>query len=173
MAYGLVSLAAVALGFVAAPSGSSGEDVLSRHFGRPGDCWLRAYDAEHLSRNPAQRVTRFDLARTYGQTEAGPEPNPPGEVHLALRARTRGGTAPLTGLGICLEESATVAEARCGIESDGGGFRLQPSGQGLRLTADARAILSFGDGPSIDLGQRLEDRVIELARAPASVCADQ
>ncbi len=126
-------------------------------------CFARTYDAEHLRRNPRQRVAAIHLVRERVEVAAE---NGPRRFTLRVGFRLRSGTETFSTLAIC---TPAADGAACAGEGDTGSFRVAPSGEGLRLTI-ARLEVEGESGSSPDLA-RSDDRVFALRAAPASACA--
>ena len=93
------------------------------------------------------------------------------QVYVRLRGRPAAVHRQIVG---CRAEDGAV---RCGVECDGGGFRLAPNGPALDLTADGGMVVVGGCGGPEGLGEvvlrkadlagphRLEPRPVEQCRA--------
>jgi hypothetical protein len=149
-------------------------------------CFGRTYDSAHLARHPKQRVTSLHLLRDFS-----PDPNTEREpasreemlkqdgdngyvnVMAYVRLRDRKGLF-WNGLTCRRDEKGLV---RCGVECDGGGFRLRPAGDGLTLDNDGFVAMG-GCGASEDEDERTEfvnpgadDKNFRLDRRPIAECA--
>lgn len=131
--------------------------------GGAGDpCFARAYDREHLARNPRQRVVAIHLVRERVEVAAE---NSSRRFTVRVGFRLRSGTETFSTLAIC---SPAGDGAACAGEGDTGSFRIAPSADGLRLTI-ARLEVEGESGSSPDLA-RSDDRVFLLRPAPAAAC---
>jgi hypothetical protein len=126
-------------------------------------CFARSYDAEHLRRNPRQRVAAIHLVRE--RVEVASE-NGPRRFTVRVGFRLRSGAETFSTLAIC---TPAADGAACAGEGDTGSFRIAPAGEGLRLTI-ARLEVEGENGSSPDLA-RSDDRVFALRPARAGACA--
>lgn len=136
--------------------------------GKPGGvaCYARRYDAAHLARHPRQKVVEIVL--DFDARNAESEGNRPSRFSVGLGVRLVGPKAWYTNAMLC-NERATGGVA-CSLESDGGQFDLQPSGDGLemRLTTE---ISIEGDDFITFGGKASDDNVFILKPAPQNLCA--
>ena len=133
-------------------------------------CFVRDYDAAHLSSHPEQGVSAMRLQ--IGEPGANGEA--PAQLRVVLadqgRARTEGlGGQSLTQALVCKDWGEGSA---CGVECDGGRFAIAEDPKGLMLTTDR---LLVGDteecGGSFDLVEREGEPVsYRLLRADPSAC---
>lgn len=163
-----IASAATLLGLAAAglttPASAQGLfDRLSGSGAGSDPCFARSYDAEHLRRNPRQRVVAFHLVRERVDV---PTENGPRRFTVRVGFRLRGGSETFSTLAIC---TPAADGAACAGEGDTGSFRIVPSGEGLRVTI-ARLEVEGENGSSPDLA-RSDDRVFAIRPAPASACA--
>ncbi len=109
------------LAFVAGPA--SAQTLAEAMFPKDDSCYLRVYSQDHLARHPAQRVQQIAI---------GPYPDDPqpGALTLGLALVLRDGGAVYEGTAYC---TAAEGGLDCGVEGDGGGFRLTAQGGDLRL----------------------------------------
>lgn len=126
-------------------------------------CFARAYDADHLRRNPDQRVERISLKR---QRVEVPAENNARVFSVKLAFHLRGGDDAYDVVGICRTRGQ---RADCTGEGDTGAFRLSLSGEGLRLEVDGRLEVEGERGSSPDLA-RSDDRVFLLRPAQPAAC---
>jgi hypothetical protein len=148
-------------------------------------CFGRVYDANHLRQHPRQRVTSFHLFRSFS-----PDPNAENVVRTReelLDADGEGGFV-LTDAFVrfrdrpglfynslaCVRSEGTV---RCGIDCDGGGFKLRTSGHSLLLDNEGFVVIG-GCGASDDENEQrdfvkpgADDRVFRLDPKPVAECA--
>jgi hypothetical protein len=183
----------IALALIAAvawPAIAIGQDVksspLPSHLPlRTEACFGRTYDADHLKRHPKQRVIGFHLFRdftvdpgseqvwaTRKQMLSGDGENGVAMTSAYVRFRDKRGLFYAT-LG-CLRTENIV---RCGIDCDGGGFRLRTSGKSLLLDNEG-FVVTGGCGPSQGLDEETDfvkpgadDRVFRLDPKPVAECA--
>lgn len=121
----LAGLASPALAQPVSPEAFLG-GVLPPEHGR-SVCFARAYDAEHLRRNPGQRVRSLVLHVRHHRHE--PDPVTRREqrnYYFTLAARVKGERGRLVATGEC----GAGDVSGCGPECDGGGFTLtrEPGG---------------------------------------------
>ena len=146
-------------------------------------CFGRVYDAAHLKKHPKQRVTAFHLFRDFT-----PDPNMEtmaetreklvardGEHHVVVKAylRFRDRKRLFTTALSCSTDQGIV---HCGIECDGGGFRLQPSGESL-LVQNQGFVVSGGCGSDESEEEKrdfvkpgADDKVFRLDPLPLAQC---
>jgi hypothetical protein len=131
----------------------------------PDPCFLRAYDGDHLARNPRQRVVHMTLRRVRS---APPEENSEARYTVAVTFQIRGNRDRFEVNGICTPRGEA---ADCQGEGDAGGFRLsaQPQGGGLRLDVVERLQAEGARGFSPDL-MLSDDRAFLLARVSSTLC---
>lgn len=130
--------------------------ILAPQLGSVGDCYYRAYDAEHLRDHPDQLVTEFSL-RHNAQFQ-----DPGGELTLLFDITTRDGNR-YEGVGICVGNV-------CGVEGDGGSFTLTPQGDALRLDIDPDlGMHAEGEAGFIAL-EDSDDKAFLLHEASAKTC---
>lgn len=147
-------------------------------------CFGRVYDAAHLKAHPAQRVTSFHLFRDFTPDPNKETPQETRETLIAndgesgglnitayVRFRDRPGLF-FNGLQCFKGENAV----HCGIECDGGGFRLKPSGGSLLLENQGFVVIG-GCGASEDEAENEDfvkpdpdDKVFRLDRKPIAEC---
>lgn len=148
-------------------------------------CFGRAYDAAHLAAHPKQRVTSFHLSREF---ESDPmredEPTTPEEwkamdgqnnsilVTAYVRFRNKRGVYS-NGLSCHKVDDGGVL---CGIDCDGGSFKLTEAGDALRLENNGFVVVG-GCGASEDDQENTEhvspgadDKVFRLDRKPVAAC---
>ncbi|WP_439575733.1 hypothetical protein [Phreatobacter sp.] len=126
-------------------------------------CFARVYDADHLARNPRQRVERISLRRTRVEV---PAENNARTFSVQLAFQLRGGDDSYNVVGIC---RTSGQRAECGGEGDAGAFRLSFSGEALRLEVVGRLEVEGERGASPDLA-RSDDRVFLLRPAAPAAC---
>lgn len=146
-------------------------------------CFGRTYDAAHLAAHPKQRVTSFHLFRDFtpDPSKETPQSTPEqlrsedgeGGIHVTafVRFRDKAGLY-FNGL-ICTRSDGVV---RCGIECDGGGFRLRGAGSSLVLDNDGFVVVG-GCGASEDEQEQsdivnpgADDKLFRLDPRPVAEC---
>jgi hypothetical protein len=148
-------------------------------------CFGRVYDASHLQRHPKQRVTSFHLFRDFAidpgaeyvvatreQLIADDGTNGTVPVNAFVRFRDRPGL--FYNALICTRSGDTV---RCGVECDGGGFKLRASGPALLIENEGFVVVG-GCGASDDEQEQSDfvapgddDRVFRLDPQQVGECA--
>lgn len=147
-------------------------------------CFGRTYDAAHLKQHPKQRVTSFHLFRDFTPDPTKEMPQETREKLVAddgqggiqitayVRFRDRPGLF-FNGLSCMGYPESGV---RCGIDCDGGGFRLKPSGDSLLLDNEGFVVIG-GCGASEDEAEQADnvrpgadDKVFRLDRKPVAEC---
>lgn len=145
----LAGLASPALAQAAAPQPFLG-DILEPVHGR-SVCYARVYDAEHLRRNPGQKVRSLVLqVRHYHHKPSKFSPDGQRNYYFALAARVKGERGRLVATGEC---GAGGDLSGCGPECDGGGFTLTrgPGGTLLLDLSDYKRLrMSRGCGGGDD-----------------------
>ncbi|MCX7310951.1 MAG: hypothetical protein NTV56_04335 [Alphaproteobacteria bacterium] len=147
-------------------------------------CFGRSYDAEHLARHPKQRVTRFHLFRDFSRdTNAEDPPMSLGEfkdsdgendnVALSAYVRFRDKPGVYSNWLSCHRYERFV---RCGVDCDGGGFKLRESGKSLSLENEGFVVIG-GCGATYDEQENSEhvrpgtdDRTFQLDLQPLAAC---
>ena len=130
-------------------------------------CYARQYSAEHLAKNPRQRVVAIEINFQPA--------NPDGVVNTAKRfdlgigVRKRGSAEWFTNSAYC---SAENDRFECALEGDGGLFQLRPaSGGRLRLESKRDTMAFEGEDSFFEFGGRLsDDNVFLLSRADRRIC---
>ena len=147
-------------------------------------CFGRTYDAAHLKQHPKQRVTSFHLFRDFTPDATKEMPQETREKMIAddgdggmqimayVRFRDRTGLF-FNGLS-CMNYAESGV--RCGIDCDGGGFRLKPSGDSLLLENNGFVVIG-GCGASEDEAEQADqvlpgadDKVFRLDRKSVAEC---
>jgi len=129
---------------------------LDAYLGNPGDCYARKYDEAHLKGHPRQMVERFYLAHDENYQD------PNGELTLRFGFTFRNGR-DYEGVAICNGNS-------CGVEGDGGAFKLSATDNGLRLDVDKRRGMSAeGSFDFVELSET-DDTVFLLFPEKSSAC---
>ena len=130
-----------------------------------GACFVRDYDAAHLSGHPDQTVTHFHLGDPgpdWRQTQAR------NHYNVAFGFRTIGGDDTYSGVGICEPRGGLAA---CDIEADGGAFTIERNGEGLRIRLTRMQVEGMEKfSPDLALG---DNRVMLLFPAPSAACASE
>ena len=148
-------------------------------------CFGRTYDAAHLKQHPKQRVTSFHLFRDFTPDPTKETPQDTREkmieddgdgssilVTAYVRFRDRPG---LFFHGLSCNPGA-AGGVRCGIDCDGGGFRLKPAADSLLLENEGFVVIG-GCGASEDEAEQsdqvlpgADDKVFRLDRKPVAEC---
>jgi hypothetical protein len=182
----LACLAALAAAVAQAQDGEK-RSPLPEHLPlRTEACFGRVYDAKHLAAHPKQRVTSFHLARGFSSDlNAEEEPLPPEQLldadgeysHVLVTAYVRFRDRPgvfSNGLNCLRGNDGSV---RCGVDCDGGSFKLKAAGRDSVLLENEGFVVVGGCGASEDEREQEEfvrpgadDRVFRLDKKPVSVC---
>jgi hypothetical protein len=149
-------------------------------------CFGKAYDAEHLRQNPKQRVTRFHLFRdfTVDQTAESPplsasefleQDGEGGDVGLMAYVGFRDKPGVFTNWLGC-RKGREGQGVRCGVECDGGGFKISGRGPAL-LVENEGFVVTGGCGANEDDHERRDfvqpgeaDRQFVLDPLPLAQC---
>jgi hypothetical protein len=107
------------------PVGAFADTLADTHFSM-NFCWERAYSVQHLAEHPDQTVTTIRLRR-----EPMGFPKAPGETLMQIEVTFRGGGGRREGpeavaIGYCRPDGD--ARLLCGIEGDGGSYRIEAQG---------------------------------------------
>lgn len=146
-------------------------------------CFGRSYDAAHLAKHPQQRVTSFHLFRDFtpDPSKETPQSTPEqlrsedgdGGIHVTAFVRFRDKPGLYFNGLTCSRGDGVV---RCGIDCDGGGFRLRGSGASLLLDNDGFVVVG-GCGASEDEQEQRDfvspgsdDRLFRLDPKPVAEC---
>ena len=133
--------------------------------GRP--CYAREYTAKHLAEHPRQQVTAIEI--DYRPANPDGVLNTAKGFELGFGVKKRGSAEWFTNSAYCTTRSDRF---ECGLEGDGGQFRLRPSAHNrlrLELVRDtiaiegADSVFEFG-------GSKSDDNVFLLSRADRKVC---
>lgn len=144
----------------AAADAGTGDSFYARYISAP--CYARSYDPAHLAAHPAQRVTRFYV------TDSGYDnPSSPTAFVAAFGFMVKGSEDLFESDASCDEVKGGV---RCDVEGDSGGFVLEATGDGLKLTVGDRLLLEGNESYSPDLAAGGDDRVFLLYRSPPDAC---
>jgi hypothetical protein len=149
-------------------------------------CFGRIYDREHLAQHPRQRVTGMHLFRDFTPdplTETTPmtaqelreQDGQDGNVIVTAYVRFRDKPGLFSnGLSCRRQDDGRI---HCGIDCDGGGFKLRTSGQSLLLENEGFVVVG-GCGASEDEQERMDhvspgadDKLFRLDRKPVAECA--
>jgi hypothetical protein len=139
-------------------SPASAGPVFDRLSGQ-GACFARVYLADHLRRNPAQRVRRIQLRRD--RTAPAAE-NTRARFTVAVGFRTVDAPDLFSTLAICTTRGAV---ADCLGEGDTGAFRLSLQGEALRVEVERLEV----EGSGADLAAS-DDRVFLVPPAAPNQC---
>ncbi len=149
-------LAACAMPLVVAAQGLRGD-----LFPSDGACYLRYYNDAHMAAHPQQRVVQIAIGPDAAQTTV---------QALALRVQVivRGRDDIYAGLAYCTDAGTAL---ECGIEGDGGSFKLQNVGGRLQLVVGRGGIYLEGATTVLEIsGSTGDDRVFRLPAVPADSC---
>jgi len=124
---------------------------------------LRAdsYNAEHLAKNPKQKVIHFFVTKSEAEHMA-----PPKTFDVAFGFRLKDSTDAFSSEAGC---SAKGDGALCSAEGDGGQFSLTPREDGLLVTIVGRLELEGMKSFSPNLADS-DDRELRLYTSPADQC---
>jgi hypothetical protein len=149
-------------------------------------CFGKTYDAEHLRQNPKQRVTRFHLFRDFTVDKAAESPplsagefldrdGEGGHVGLMAYVGFRDKPGVFTNWLGC-QKSSDGKGAHCGVECDGGGFKLGARDKAL-LVENEGFVVTGGCGANEDDQERRDfvkpgeaDRRFVLDPLPLAQC---
>jgi hypothetical protein len=156
---------AMILAMALATTGAGAGPVFDRLTGTAGGdpCFARVYDADHLRRNPRQKVVRIHLARERVEVA---EENGPQRFTVRIGFRLRADRDSYETHAVCTG-GGTAAD--CTGEGDTGAFRIILAGEVLRIEVE-RLEVEGARGASPDLA-RSDDRVFLLRPAAAAACA--
>jgi hypothetical protein len=146
-------------------------------------CFGRTYDAAHLASHPKQRVTSFHLFRDFtpDPSKETPQSTPEqlrsedgeGGIHVTAFVRFRDKPGLFWNGLECQRSGGAV---HCGIECDGGGFRLRGSDTSLLLENEGFVVVG-GCGASEDerdlsdfVSPGADDKVFRLDAKPVAEC---
>ncbi len=148
----------------AAPAANAADSFYATYFaGRNGEapCYARTYDAEHLAKNPKQKVIHFFVTESEAEQMA-----PPQTFDLAFGFRLKDSTDAFSSEAGC---AAKGDGALCSAEGDGGQFSLTPREDGLLVTIVGRLELEGMESFSPNLADS-DDRELRLYTSPADQC---
>lgn len=138
-------------------------------------CFRRLYDARHLGAHPRQTITEMVFVmRVEGMDAKGDRvlKNPDHVMYrFALELKRRDDRRPLRTNGECNGDSV----ADCFVDCDGGGVTVERMAQGGGLTVRLQGEgIAFGNDCDTTRGQFVgpgaDDKIFELAPAPAAIC---
>lgn len=158
------------LSIFAAPPAAAADGLFESHFANAdggAPCYSRIYDAEHLSKHPAQRVARVEI--DMSKENVSGKPNTPEGFELGIGFMLRDKPDWYTGLAICKARDSDIS---CFIEGDGGRFELTaPSPDAVRLETGDYGIAIEGGADFMEIsGTKGDDRAFVLNRAPRAEC---
>jgi len=138
-------------------------------------CFARTYDAKHLRAHPKQRVTAVTfLMRSVGFDSNGEYVlDPKGKIdhastQFAIRFVRRDMKQAQTTSGDCQQGET----AGCYVECDGGGFKLEKSGEGLLLRLmDDGIRIDDCDEKDVRLKPGADDRAFRVDKVADAQCA--
>lgn len=148
-------------------------------------CFGRVYDARHLASHPRQRVISVLLFRDFTpDTNAEYPPDdrqalldPDGEdgrVNLSAYVRLRDRKGVYSNSFSCTRSDK--GDVVCGIDCDGGSFRLKAAGSGLDLTNEGFVVVGGCGGNEEDQAHSVfvqpgnDDKTFRLAPHPLNAC---
>jgi hypothetical protein len=183
----LVSIVIAAIFSVAAPAVAQEQksSPLPDYFPlRTEACFGRLYDASHLKQHPKQRVTSFHLFRDLSPDPNAEEANVTresiladdgvnGQVSVSAYVRFRDRPGLFYNSLSCYRSEGIV---RCGIECDGGGFKLRTLGKSLLLDNQGFVVIGYCGASEDEQAQAdyvkpgEDDRIFRLDPKPVSQC---
>jgi hypothetical protein len=149
-------------------------------------CFGTIYDAEHLRQNPKQRVTRFHLFRDFAVDRTAESP-PLSASEFLERDGEGGHVGLMTYVGfrdrpgvftnwLGCHKSSDGKTVHCGVECDGGGFKISGRGPAL-LVENEGFVVTGGCGANEDDQERRDfvapgeaDRRFVLKPLPLNQC---
>lgn len=148
-------------------------------------CFGRVYDAKHLASHPKQRVSSLYLFRDFTpDTNAEYPPDdrqslldPDGDggaVNLSAYVRLRDRKGVYSNSFSC--RRSDKGDVVCGIDCDGGSFRLKAAGTGLDLTNEGFVVVGGCGGNEEDHANSVfvepgaDDKSFRLAPLPLNAC---
>jgi hypothetical protein len=149
-------------------------------------CFGTIYDAEHLRQNPKQRVTRFHLFRDFAVDRTAESP-PLSASEFLERDGEGGHVGLMTYVGfrdrpgvftnwLGCHKSSDGKTVHCGVECDGGGFKISGRGPAL-LVENEGFVVTGGCGANEDDQERRDfvapaeaDRQFVLDPLPLAQC---
>lgn len=149
-------------------------------------CFGKTYDAEHLRQNPKQRVTRLHLFRDLAVDKTAEDPplsaaeslerdGEGGHVGLMAYVGFRDRPGEFTNWLGC-RKSSDGTGAHCGVECDGGGFKISARSAAL-LVENEGFVVTGGCGANEDDQERRDfvkpgeaDRQFVLDPLPLAQC---
>lgn len=147
---------------------------MTKYFGALNSCYARDYSAAHLNKHPLQKVSaiRLDhfprLSGPFGN-DGKPllYPNAPEIViNLSVTFRSDGTTHRATGF--CWPEGRGLS---CGLECDGGQFKLKEAKDGkLLITGGSDIYFHDCDAGDRVLERNPDDKSFLLSRVPDAQC---
>lgn len=157
----------------------SSEQPLDYHFGSYRSCFGRVYTAEHLKKNPKQKVAEIALSHFPNRQELLGMDSPfqpyPDTPKLVLRVSVlMRGVAPYEPDAVW-SEAATCDPAgnrlHCRIECDAGDFFVEEKRDGIVITGGSDLYFTQCDAGERVLERQPDDMTFVLSRLPASHCA--
>ena len=144
-------------------------------------CFARAYSADHMAKNPRQRVTGIVFTYVPTRSVGGGRPERQWDanggrpfIHATILVRMKGMAETLMG-GVSCE--AKAGRLVCGIEGDAGTFTLGQHEAGVRLENPDRFTISPATGDmdrdqrrSVTIDARDDHRVFLLPAAQGGLC---
>jgi hypothetical protein len=138
-------------------TGTYADSLFEKYFanadgGKP--CYTRIYDAQHLRRNPNQKVRQITLA--FDLTKPGRD-KPVGahQFEVALGLRIRDMNELFLSPAYCSTERTGIV---CRVEGDGGTFLIRPGqDDGLTIEVIGDGLRFEGEGDAIEVGGKKSD----------------
>ncbi len=132
-------------------------------------CYTRVYDAQHLRRNPHQKVRQITLAFDHAKA-SGDNPADARQFEVALGLTIKGMTELFTSPAYCSAERSGFV---CRVEGDGGTFRITPgSSDGLTIEVVGDGLRFEGESGAIEVGgKESDDNRFILSRVGPERCS--
>jgi hypothetical protein len=152
------------------PAGASaGSAFFEKYFPQSGngsDCYVRGYDAAHMTAHPRQRVTYFAIDHE-GDEPADPR-GPEGFV-VNFSFTLKGVNDDFVGVASC---TGGAIKADCVVDNNAGSFSLAPAGEKIMLAVGSHLQVQgqSSNSNSPDLARDGDDRVFLLSPSPKHAC---
>jgi hypothetical protein len=152
-------------------AGAHADSLFEKYFANPDSgrpCYTRAYDAQHLRRNPHQKVRQIILAFHHGKAGRD-KPANARQFEVALALMVKDTTELFTSPAYCSTERNGFV---CQVEGDGGTFRITPgSNDGLTIEVVGDGLRFEGESNAIEVGgKRSDDNRFILPRVDPERC---
>ena len=155
-------------------AGAYADSLFEKYFanadgGKP--CYTRIYDAQHLRRNPNQKVRQITLAFDLTKP-ARDKPVDARQFEVALGLRVRDKTELFLSPAYCSTERSGIV---CRVEGDGGTFLIRPGqDDGLTMEVVGDGLRFEGDSDAIEVGgKKSDDNRFILPRIDHERCSIQ